>query len=65
MLPVGSVEEKLLAAGRCGMAVVVVPKANRPDVMSVGDELRRQIAIHYAATIYDVLNVALPGALRE
>ena len=65
VLPVGSVEEKLLAAGRCGMAAVVVPIANRPDVMSVGDELRRQIAIHYAATIDDVLNVALPGALRE
>ena len=65
VLPVGSVEEKLLAAGRCGMAAVVVPTANRPDVMSVGDELRREIAVHYAATIDDVLNAALPGALRE
>lgn len=65
VLPVGSVEEKLLAAGRCGMAAVVVPRANRPDVMSVGDELRREVAVHYAATIDDVLNVALPGVLRE
>ena len=61
VLPVGSVEEKLLAAGRCGMAAVVVPKANQGDVMSVGDELRREVAVHYAATIDDVLNVALPG----
>ena len=44
VLPVGSVEEKLLAAGRCGMAAVVVPKANQGDVMSVGDELRREVA---------------------
>ena len=65
VLPVGSVEEKLLAAGRCGMAVVVVPIGNRPDVMSVGDELRREVAVHYAATIDDVLRVALPGVLRE
>ena len=65
VLPVGSVEEKLLAAGRCGMAAVVVPKANRPDVMSVGDELRREVAVHYAASIDDVLHVALPGVLRE
>ena len=43
VLPVGSVEEKLLAAGRGGMAAVVVPMANRPDVMSVGDELRREV----------------------
>ena len=65
VLPVGSVEDKLLAAGRGGMAAVVVPKANRPDVMSVGDELRREVAVHYAATIDDVLHVALPGVLRE
>ena len=65
VLPVGSVEEKLLAAERCGTAHVIVPAANRADVMSVGDELRREIAIHYAATIDDVLQVALPGALRE
>ena len=67
-LPVGSVEEKQLAAGRCGMAAVVVPQANRPDVVRVGDELRRETAVHYAATIDDVLNVALPalpGVLRE
>ena len=65
VLPVGSVEEKLLAAERCAVANVIVPAANRADVMSVGDELRREIAIHYAETIDDVLNVALPGALRE
>ena len=65
VLPVGSIVDKLLAAGRCGMAAVVVPTANRPDVMSVGDELRREIAVHYAETIDDVLNVALPGAHRE
>ena len=65
VLPVGSVEEKLLAAGRCGMAAVVLPMGNRPDVTSVGDELRRETAVHYAATIDDVLNLALPGVLRE
>ena len=66
VLPVGSLRgEKLLAAGRGGMAAVVVPTANRPDVMSVGDELRREITVHYAATINDVLNVALPGVLGE
>ena len=33
--------------------------------MSIGDELRREVAVRYAATIDDVLNVALPGVLRE
>ena len=65
VLPVGSVEEKLLVAGHGGMAAVVVPIANRPDVMSVGDELRREVAVHYAVTIDDVLNVALPGVLAR
>ena len=65
VLPVGSIEEKLLAAERCGTAHVIVPAANRADVMSVGDELRREIAVRYAETIDDVLNAALPGALRE
>ncbi len=65
VLPVGSVEEKLLVAGHGRMAAVVVPIANRPDVMSAGEELRREVAVYYAATIDDVLNVALPGVLRE
>ena len=65
VLPVGSVQEKLLAAGRCGMAAVVLPMGNRPDVTSVGDALRRETAVHYAGTIDDVLNVALPGVLRQ
>ena len=65
VLRVGSVEEKLLAAERCGVANVIVPAANRADVMSVGEELRREITIHYAETIDDVLTVALPGALRD
>ena len=65
VLPVGSIEEKLLAAGRCGMTAVVVPEANRPDVVSAGEELGREITVHYAATIDDVLNVALPGVLRR
>ena len=65
VLPVGSIEEKLLAAERCGTAHVIVPAANRADVMSVGDELRREIAVRYAETIDDVLQVALPGVLRE
>ena len=44
---------------------MIVPAANRADVMSVGDELRREIAVRYAETIDDVLKVALPGVLRE
>ena len=65
VLPVGGIEEKLLAAERCRIATVIVPAANRADVMSVGDELRRETTVRYAEKIDDVLMLALPGVLRE
>ena len=53
------------AADRTGMAGVIVPHANRQDVKeSFGDSLRPGLDVHYALTMDDVLNVALPDVLR-
>ena len=63
VLPVSALEQKLLAAARSGMSTVLVPEPNRCDVTRVGDQLCPEIAVHYAASIEDVLNLAVPDVL--
>ena len=64
LAPVGGIRSKVLAADRAGLAGVIVPQANRQDVNeSFGDSLQPCLDVHYALTMDDVLNVALPDAL--
>jgi ATP-dependent Lon protease len=59
VLPIGGVKEKVLAAHRAGVRHVILPDANRLDVDDVPEDVREQIELHYAATVNDVLAVAL------
>ena len=62
--PVAGIREKVLAACRAGMATVVLPAANEPDV---GENFPRGlpdgISVHYAETMDQVLKVALPDVV--
>ena len=58
---VGGIREKALGACRRGLAAVVLPASNEPDVVeSFGDGLPHGLRVHYAATIEDMLQVVLP-----
>ena len=60
VLPVGGIEEKVLAAHRCGLARVVLPRQNRKQVdEDLGDDLRRAVAVDYVTRIDEVLELAL------
>ena len=62
--PVAGIREKVLAACRSGMATVVLPAANAPDVVdSFGDELPGGITARYATTMDDVIEVVLPDVV--
>jgi ATP-dependent Lon protease len=61
VLPVGGIKEKFLAARRAGVTTVILPADNRQDVEEdLTPELMDGVSVHYARTIEDVLDVALP-----
>ncbi len=66
VLPVGGIKEKFLAAKRAGVTQVILPADNRQNVEEdLTPEQTNGVTIHYASTIEDVLNVALPKSTSE
>ncbi|MEW6730656.1 MAG: endopeptidase La [Acidobacteriota bacterium] len=59
VLAIGGVKEKLLAAHRAGIKVVILPKDNEKDLIEVPQEVLGSFEIHLVDYIDDVLPVAL------
>ncbi len=59
VLPIGGVKEKLLAAYRAGLKVILLPKENQKDLEDVPAHVLSQFQIHLTEKIEDVLQVAL------
>ncbi len=59
VLPIGGLKEKLLAAQRGGIKVVLVPEENRKDLTEVPDEITEGLDIRPVKWIDEVLEVAL------
>jgi ATP-dependent Lon protease len=66
VLAVGGIEEKLLAALRGGLKVVVLPAENAPDLEEVPEFVKESLQIVLVDTVDEVLDVALsaPGAAQ-
>jgi len=60
VLPVGGIREKALAAKRFGIKTFVFPSRNAADVAELPAEVKQQMEFVPAATLEDVLRVALP-----
>jgi ATP-dependent Lon protease len=65
VLPIGGLKEKLLAAARAGIRIVVVPAANMPELSEIPDHVRNKVEIIPAKTMRDVLDVALVKPARR
>ena len=59
VLPVGGIQEKVLAAYRAGIREVILPKANESDVAEVPPEVRRKVRITLVGEVLEVFRVAL------
>jgi ATP-dependent Lon protease len=59
VLPIGGLKEKMLAARRAGITVVLVPKLNKKDVDEIAPHLKRGLAIHLVDEVDEVLRLAL------
>ena len=59
VLPIGGLKEKTLAAYRCGISTVLVPKDNLKDLDEIDDEAKKHLTFIPCENISDVLNAAL------
>lgn len=59
VLPVGGIKEKVLAAKRAGIRMVVLPFRNRVDVEEIAPQLIEGIDFKYVDRVDEVLDIAL------
>ncbi len=59
VLPIGGLKEKILAARRAGITVVLVPKLNKKDLDEIAPHLKRGLEIHLVDEVDEVLRLAL------
>ncbi len=59
VLPIGGLKEKLLAAHRGGIKVVIIPEKNIKDLTDIPLNVRNQLTIHPVKWIDQVLELAL------
>ena len=68
VLPIGGLKEKLLAAHRGGIKVVLIPEANVKDLVEIPENIKNVLEIHAVKWIDQVLEFALekmPEALPD
>lgn len=58
-LPIGGLREKSLAALRCGIKTIIVPKGNKKDVDELPKEVKKSLTILYMNSVEDAVNIAL------
>ena len=59
MLPIGGLQEKVLAAKKVGIKTVILPKENKKDLDEIMDEIKDGMQFVLAETMEDVLQTAL------
>ncbi|MDP8225372.1 MAG: endopeptidase La [Candidatus Lernaella stagnicola] len=59
ILPVGGIKEKVLAARRAGIKIVILPEKNRRDLEEIPEEIRKGLTLHFIGSIDEALRFAL------
>ncbi|MBL6699530.1 MAG: endopeptidase La [Luminiphilus sp.] len=59
VLPIGGLKEKLLAARRGGIEIVIIPHENERDLQEVPDNIKENLEIRPVKWIDEVLSIAL------
>jgi ATP-dependent Lon protease len=59
VLPVGGIKEKVLAAHRSGLRIVILPKRNEKDLDEIPEEIRQEMTFILADRVDQVLEAAL------
>ncbi len=59
VLPIGGLNEKLLAAKRNGITEIILPYKNKKDVKELPSELLEGLTLHYVKRVKEVLQIAM------
>ena len=59
VLPIGGLKEKMLAALRAGIKMVIIPEENVKDLAEISDDVKNALEIIPVSRMEDVLEVAL------
>jgi len=59
VLPVGGIKEKVLAAYRAGIKIILLPEWNRKDIADIPDNVQKKISFHFVKDMMDVIKLAL------
>jgi ATP-dependent Lon protease len=59
VLSVGGIKEKVMAAHRANIKVVLLPEGNRKDLAEVPDEIRQALEFHFVERVEEVWKQAL------
>ena len=68
VLPIGGLKEKLLAAHRGGIRIVIIPDENARDLKEIPDNIKRDLDIRPVKWMDDVMRIALermPEAIAD
>jgi ATP-dependent Lon protease len=61
VLPVGGIKEKVLAAKRAGIRVVILPQKNEKDLEEIPETIKKEMEFHFVQKMDEII----PLALRE
>ena len=62
VLPIGGLNEKVVAAKRAGVKTVIIPKLNEKDLQELPEHIRESVEFKLVETMDEVLDLALkPG----
>src|SRR3954447_19498734 len=59
VLPIGGLKEKMLAAHRQGIHELILPKDNERDLADIPENVRKDMKLHFATSMDEVLKIAL------
>jgi ATP-dependent Lon protease len=65
VLPVGGIKEKVLAAHRAGIRIILIPERNRRDVEEVPQEIRDDLDFRFIRKVDEVLPIVLEAPLPD
>jgi len=59
VLPVGGIQEKILAAKRANIKEIILCKANEKDVLEIKEDYVKDLKFHYVSKMSEVIDIAL------
>jgi ATP-dependent Lon protease len=65
VLPVGGIKEKVLAARRAGIRLVIMPKRNRKDLAEVPAPAKKGLKFKFVETVDQILPIALAATRKR